>query len=371
MKNMSKILMMLLGLSFISCDIDEQDKTIVPVPSSSDAAVLLTPVSDLENVLVLTEETKDDVVFTATWTGASYKDDSQESYQLYVATAGTGFAKYAKVGNVSTSDNVPVTVTDLNSALSAINAPAFTDGTFELRLMSFLGKPVSPQLPLWSNTVTIKANPFPTTKDVLYVIGDFQSDSGYGNNNDISSAPTLLEGAPLRKDFEGFVYFKNPGSFKLAFRDTYKVRPDLDYGNSAGKLGVGGEAIAVTEPGMYYITVNADPEKMTYTVQKTDWAIVGSSTPGGWPPTPEGSNPEYKDTQMTYDIEQKKYVINIPLTAGAIKFRANNTWTLNFGGDKNNLTFGGGDLNVAEAGNYTVTLDLSSPREYKTVVKKN
>ena len=43
----------------------------------------------------------------------------------------------------------------------------------------------------------------------------------------------------------------------------------------------------------------------------------------------------------------------------------------NLGGDVNNLTFGGGDLNFeGEEGDYTVTLDLSKYPYSCTVVKK-
>ncbi len=70
---------------------------------------------------------------------------------------------------------------------------------------------------------------------------------------------------------------------------------------------------------------------------------------------------------MTYNPTTKKWEITIALTAGEFKFRANNGWSLNLGGDNNgdgSMDFGGPNLTVTTAGTYTVILDLSNPRAY-------
>jgi hypothetical protein len=52
------------------------------------------------------------------------------------------------------------------------------------------------------------------------------------------------------------------------------------------------------------------------------------------------------------------------------KFRANNGWDINLGGNLAGLTEGGDNIKCAEDGTYTVTLDLSSYPYTATVVKQ-
>jgi hypothetical protein len=60
--------------------------------------------------------------------------------------------------------------------------------------------------------------------------------------------------------------------------------------------------------------------------------------------------------------------VTLDLVVGAIKFRANDAWDLNLGGDINALTSGGANISVTVAGNYTITLD---PWGLKATVTKN
>ena len=52
------------------------------------------------------------------------------------------------------------------------------------------------------------------------------------------------------------------------------------------------------------------------------------------------------------------------MTAGEFKFRANNAWTLNFGGPADAMGYDGPNLSVDVGGSYMVKLDLSNPRQY-------
>jgi PKD repeat protein len=74
---------------------------------------------------------------------------------------------------------------------------------------------------------------------------------------------------------------------------------------------------------------------------------------------------------MTYNVASNTWTVTTDLTAGTFKFRANDGWDINLGGDINNLTFGGDNIN-AEAGNYTITLTLTNANGgYRcTIVKK-
>jgi hypothetical protein len=71
---------------------------------------------------------------------------------------------------------------------------------------------------------------------------------------------------------------------------------------------------------------------------------------------------------MTWDAANKVMKATLALTAGTIKFRANDAWDLNLGGTVDALTPNGANIPVAVAGNYTITLDLAAN---KCTITKN
>ena len=112
----------------------------------------------------------------------------------------------------------------------------------------------------------------------------------------------------------------------------------------------------------YYLIV-VDTEKLTYKATATAWGIIGDGTPGSWD----------NSTAMTYDKVAKVWTVTADLTQKEMKFRANDAWDLNFGdtGANGSLEYGGDNIKIPSAGNYTITLDLSSPRNYKYTLTKN
>lgn len=118
--------------------------------------------------------------------------------------------------------------------------------------------------------------------------------------------------------------------------------------NNPGTIIQDGERdVTVTESGFYLIRIDFNDKGIALT--KTDWGLIGSSTPGGWD----------NDTNMTFQNDFE-WTITIDLVAGAIKFRANDNWDINFGDNDadGSLEGGGSDIMVDEDGNYTVTMKL-------------
>lgn len=84
-------------------------------------------------------------------------------------------------------------------------------------------------------------------------------------------------------------------------------------------------------------------------------AIVGNSTPQGWPVDPQ------IDPHVLTSADGIHYVINsITLTSGAVKFRQDNSWTVQWGGDggfpNGTGSQSGIDINIP-AGTYSITLN--------------
>lgn len=135
------------------------------------------------------------------------------------------------------------------------------------------------------------------------------------------------------------------GPWKFRANDNW----DYNYGAPEGSLNLvaGGSDIVTAVEDDYAITLDLSTP-LAYTYRADRWGIIGSATPGQWS----------DDTNMTWDAVNGVFTATLELTAGGlIKFRANDGWDYNFGGDLAALTAGGADIPVAEGGNYTITLN--------------
>ena len=113
-----------------------------------------------------------------------------------------------------------------------------------------------------------------------------------------------------------------------------------------GQIGQGTDNCpAPATAGYYMIVVNLN--EMTYELTPiTTIGIVGPAQAGGWD----------ADTDMTFNQEGGYWeASNVALSAGDMKFRANDAWDINWGGALDALVQGGGNIAV-EAGTYDIRL---------------
>jgi hypothetical protein len=123
-------------------------------------------------------------------------------------------------------------------------------------------------------------------------------------------------------------------------------------------LNAGGANIAVDVESDYAITLDlSHPNEYTYSLNR--WGLIGDATPGGWG----------DDTNMTWDATNNVFTVTLDLvSSGSFKFRANDGWDVNYGGDLNALTAGGANITIDSDGNYTITFD---PWNLVATVTKN
>jgi len=140
-----------------------------------------------------------------------------------------------------------------------------------------------------------------------------------------------------------------------------------DDGTESGILVEEEEVNCKVEEDGYYL-VKADTDALTYFTAPVSWGIIGGSIPvTGWG----------EDVDMTYDPDTRTLKITLdfenPASDGGFKFRPNNDWPGNLGdnGADGSLEVDGANIEVPSNGNYTVTLDLSKPREYTYSLVKN
>lgn len=379
MKYLGKLLAFVLVFSFLAC---EEDDTVEV------ASVVAAPILSSElngSTIVLTEATSSNIAVTFTWSPADFDVTTVESYELIMGIAGNDFATPHSFGN-TTNTFVSMTVDEFNDLLEEVFLQTVTrdadDNIIPVQLEAKVLASLGSSLSIESDVISFSVVPFepsaPIEPEEFFVVGSFLAASGYGNDWTPSDAVRIAATLEDPMDFEGFVNMAPDGS-------QYKFLPtnasfDGDYGDTgdsdgtfSGAIEQDGEVNCGTPDGTggYYL-VRMNTEDLTYSLQKTDWALTGAATPNGWPDDadPVGT----ADQDMTYDPDTQTWFIDVNLTAGEFKFRANDAWDINLGADDNgdgSMNFGGGNLSVDTGGNYRVVLDLSNARQYSYSVTLN
>ena len=178
-----------------------------------------------------------------------------------------------------------------------------------------------------------------------------------GVNNDWGAVAQPLYCPDGNGTYTGFFYAQDAdwsggkGAFKFtgAFNDWSQGNYGTGTINADGLSGTliddGGSGNVLADPGFYQAEVNL--ANMTYKLTPiTTIGIVGPAQAGGWG----------DDTDMTYNKETRAWEATLELAADELKFRANDGWDINWGGSVDNLTAGGANLKIAEAGTYFVRL---------------
>lgn len=187
-------------------------------------------------------------------------------------------------------------------------------------------------------SVNVKTNTVDVSKapSFLYMKGDANGWDGYDVLECINQEGTL---------FRGFMYL-NQNGFKFC------TQTDWNGTNYGADFSTAGDAanIKMTEPAGYYQVV-VDLYKKTYTLTAINTVgIIGEAAPNGWA----------SDVDLTYNVEERCWEIkNIELKLGACKFRANDSWDMQWGYDGEKFVFSNNapqEQFISEAGTYDIKL---------------
>lgn len=190
------------------------------------------------------------------------------------------------------------------------------------------------------NWRVIPYEPEPSTEPLeLLVVGNHQ---GWNPGAEVIGKIYSVDNGEV---YSGYVYLN--GDFKCCSEPSWD---GTNYGIADGVISTDSEAgnLNAAEEGYYFLTL--DLVNLTYSVERREWGIIGDATPGGW----------NEDVDLVYDAADLKLKANVTLVDGTMKFRANDAWEVNLGGDVENLVLDGDNINVT-AGDYQVVLDLSTP----------
>ncbi len=352
MKHIYKLIYISCFTLFIwSCE-DDIDKTELSLDNSI-STVIKTPLNN--DVFVLNiEETSTNPAITISWEEANYQTPVVISYTVEFASTGTNFAQPV-IANVTTNTFLVMTISEFNAAVSAVGFVPFSEDSLDIRIKSDIGSQNA--LPQYSDPITVFVTPFTTELPTLAVPGNHQ-----GWDPPTASLLASLEFGDT--NYEGYVWLD--GGHKFVGPDSSGAFEwgNIDWGDDGTFTGIlvedGEVDIIASTPGHYFI--QADTGALTYSETLYNWGLIGSATPDNWD----------SDQDMTYDPVSKTWSITLDLSAEEIKFRANDDWAWNYGDGKADDGrdpdgFLGNDddnIPVPTSGNYTVVLDLSTPREY-------
>jgi len=352
MKNIFKtFIAAVLIAGFASCEEDQNLQYLTPEGSFQ----ILTPTSG-ESV-VLSAATPDNPALVLAWEDMDYTTPTSVTYTVEVAPNGTDFAEPIAIAT-TTNTYISISSATLNQAALDMNLPPFMESGMDVRIKATVG--AMGEQATYSNEITYLVTPFSNELPKLAVPGNHQ-----GWAPDAADVPLLASPGFGETNYEGYVWLD--GEYKFLEPDATGAFAwgNTDYGDDGTFTGILKETDEVnanaTTPGYYLVRANTG--LLTYSATLTNWGIIGSATPTQWD----------SDTDMVYDPVTQTWSVTMDLTAAEIKFRANDDWGLNYGdtGADGLLDEGGDNIVVPAAGNYTITLDLSNPREYTYTLEQN
>lgn len=199
-----------------------------------------------------------------------------------------------------------------------------------------LQTPVIPGAGTWIVTLDMNNLTYTVGKPVLYMAGDA---NGWATNDYLAGDDGV--------HFTGYMYL-NQNGFKFCTQPEWK---GTNYGANFDTA-PDADNITMTEAAGYY-KVDVDLETKSYDLTPiTTIGIIGSASPNGW-------DSDVDMTYVPYNAETKELgyweIKDVTFTSGEIKFRANDDWAINWGGDTNALTQGGDNISV-DAGKYDIKL---------------
>ncbi len=341
------ILFSLIAVCLAACT--EQELT--PVLELGAAPEITSPASGA--VFTLDEAQANNQLVAFSWTAADFGFNAATTYTLEIAKVGDSFSDPTTLSTVNGLETGEVTIGQLNNIMLTKELPAGVPSTIELRVCATISEEVET---LCSAPITLDVTPYQAEVNYpfLNVPGSYQ-------DWDPANEQTVVFSRKSDNIYEGYLYMADDSTkYKFVQGGSWDVNwGDIEADGILDPGGVGNDIPINDGAGMYFL--HCDLNDFTHSNVKTDWGIIGDATPTGWD----------EDTDMIWDEEKFALTITMDLTAGELKFRANDTWDINVGDNFGNgqLQADGENIPVAEAGNYTIDLHLSQANYGYTLTK--
>lgn len=320
------------------------DEAVAPVASAP------------ESTIVLDKEKQSDELGLLSWTDARLVYGEDVTYKVTMSY-GSGAEKVLADGLTNTS--YTTTVDGLNEAVVSAGAAEGSEAELTLKVYAFCE---SMPAGVVSNAVKVKITTYILSFPAkMWLPGSYQ-------HWDIANAPTLSLSTKQKGVYQGFVDLSTgsediDAEFKFSaapswsnvdfgFEDVTietKGSEDLPFAYAESKT-LGGSNISVPS-GLYFIKLDKKNGTLVM-VQVKNLEIGGSFADSGWgtffPMTRNDSEWAAADAFEMKENDE-------------IKIRFNTDWTYSFGGEMDNVVFGGGNIKFTKsAGKYKLVFDTKT-----------
>jgi starch-binding outer membrane protein SusE/F len=346
-------ILFLFAAILVSCEKDENMVTV----SGDPAPAWITSHEDGFTSVITEDNLSDNVTFE--WQSADYGVTTQVTYEVQIDSATRDFSQPVVLG-ITQGNSLTLSLEEFNQKLiSQLKVKPNVEAGVQLRVVSSINE----QLPEISSVVSLLITTWksiaPAPPATLWVPGGYQ---GWNPG----TAPVIYANSDT--EFEGYVYIQEGTGFKFTSAPDWN---HINYGDSGtpGVLTTDGLAngLSASEPGYYKFKV--DVAALTYEMYRVEnFGLIGTATSGGW----------NSSTPLEFDLSTKVWSKTIELTAGALKFRANDDWGLNYGPEDSNSLSGtlihtDAAITISDPGVYTVALDFTrtqAPYKFSYTVTK-
>lgn len=344
MRVLSKIswVAFMLPLLIWSCAPIDQP-TIIPQTAPS----LIDPAAGT-SIVLLPEDREDTLFFTSSVPDFGVPGSVTLTYKVLVGAPGGSFADAKEVG---TSDNptIKVPVAKLNAEVIGKGGAPGVVTPIELFVVTSINRSLSD---LVGAAIAIQVTPYEAQRN-MFLVGDATA-AGWNNNN--NNVPLFWD--PATPDIYVYTGYFGAGAFKVLEKPgQWQPQFGTNDGSTIAVNPGGGtdpDVFPVPAAGFYTFTFNLANNTFSlvpYTgdtsVEHASVGIIGSSTPGGWDTSTPMTSRAFGGDHIWFITQT---VVN-----GEIKFRANNTWDVNWGAKTpiaGRAILGSGDNIPIEAASY-------------------
>lgn len=338
-----------------SCD----DREIIQGTNESSPIV-----ADLSaNSIVLDKNYTSNPALTVTWSAAEYSIPVEVNYTVEISATET-FDDPVQLSTVTASTTyITYSVSELNKATKSIGLSPDVAQKMYFRITAYLG---SGSLSAVSNVMEVTVTPYVSSPTYnytdLYLIGTTAVGTWDNNVGSAALVPLLKSANASEYTYTGF-FEKVDGSsngFKIiqnkgSWATQYGLGTAAD--TTSGSLSQDGGSGNLTVPSTGYYKLTVDTNALTYKLEPVaaptatyeTVGIIGDATANGW-------NSSIAMNQSSHDPHVWT-LTGVKLTAGEMKFRANNAWDVSWGIDIEyfgTATLGGANIPVSSDWTYDI-----------------
>lgn len=305
------------------------------------------------STIVLKEETADDNALLVSWPKVTFPIDAPVTYAIQFDLIGdtSGSNAWEKAKRIVVGEDVlskSFIAIDLNKIATDLGLQPDVAGKLVVRVEAAMDRKI------YSDPITLTVIPY--EKSVVF--GEIYMPGAYQGEWNVDKALALS--AISKGVYQGYVTVL-PGYGTIFKLNTARNWAQF-YGagdTNADLKNMSDTNFNLPGEGSYQIKVNLNTLKWTSTPYA--WGIVGSSTHAA---TPEDKDYGWNHSiPMSYNHETKTWKVTANLLAGALKFRLNDKWDVNYGpADASTNTINkdnGGAYDIGEPGTYEITFTIN------------